>query len=298
MKKILLVISILSITLGNSQGVIVPHFSNDHSRTKALESSAEERIFLSGIAAANTTSKELSNSLQGSQNISLTGRIIPQKKMNFKGDSVKSFFTKSGLDFTFGINMLHVKPTTVSEDTFDLNSLMFPEAGNFGIVFSPAWHWFLSSKSGVNHRLSSEFYFYLRQNSVNNIMNSITKNTEDVTFTVLNYTISPIRYSFSYSPNDDLQFLISIAPYWNRFNLPNEDANKFNVFFPSDTLFKKDARSHIDGLGVKVSASINGFTLYADIRQNRSTKNLSDDNPYKGFVFNVGIAQNLNILKF
>jgi hypothetical protein len=257
------------------------------------------RFFFQGTTAINTT-EEITSSIQGSQKFIALIRLKPQVP-NLLAINDK---LAHGFDFTVGMNVLNLKPTGVSSDSLDLVSLMFPEAGNFGLMLSPIWHWYISSSDKkTHHRLSTEVSFSLVQTKVNNLLQKDSMGNEmgtpeDIQFTVLNYNIMPFRYNFIYHPKDDFHVDFSFGMYYNLFNVPNEDATAFNKLYPADSpLFLDGESSLIHGVGFKVSCGINGFLIFADLRQNFGTDRLADSNPFKGFVFNTGIAQNLSLFK-
>jgi len=86
--------------------------------------------------------------------------------------------------------------------------------------------------------------------------------------------------------------------YLNYFNIPNEDATSFNLLFPIDApLFNSSKSSHIVSAGYKFALDINNFGFYADLRQNFDTNSITDENPFKGFVFNAGFTTKIKIFK-
>ena len=128
--------------------------------------------------------------------------------------------------------------------------------------------------------------------------NGSSTNAEDINFTVLNFNVMPFKYSYVYAPDKDFIFTLNMGFYYNFFNIPNEDAKTFNKLFPVDApMFVSDKASNIQGIGGKVVAGVNGFLFFTDIRYHISTKGFDDSNPFKGTVFNFGIAQNIKIFE-
>lgn len=252
----------------------------------------QSRVFFQSNTSINSTKSDFLSTLEGSQKLSVIFRLMDQKD---RSSSKCHFFTKTGFDFSLGVNALYLRPLDITEDSLDLNSLMFPDAANSGVQLYPVWHYWFSADPGskIAHRLSFECSFSLRQVVVKNLVNTKTNTEAKLNFSVLNYNISPLRYSFYYTTDKDQKFIFTISPYLNYFNIPNEDVTMFNMLFPNnDPLFKPNEKSFMKSFGLKVIGTFNGFSLFADVRQNLNTNNLMDSNPYKGFVFNVGFAQN------
>lgn len=255
------------------------------------------RFFIHGITNLNST-EEMASSIQASQKILLT-LLVRKQEIGVKG---KKGLINSGLDFTIGMNVLNLKPTGIDKDSFDLASLMFPETGNFGFMINPAWHWRLRKESDHSHRYSSEISFSLRHNKVNQvpIRNSNGDkmgDPENIDFSVLNLNLMPIRYNFYYQPEKDFKVELNLGLYYNLFMIPNEDAASFNKMFPTDKpLLDQNGKVNISSLGFKTTCGFNGFMLFADLRYNLKTQAFEDNNPYKGFIFNAGFAQNLSLL--
>jgi hypothetical protein len=252
------------------------------------------RFFLISLTSLNS-SKEFVDNLQGSQNLSFIIRPIVQNTSN-------QGLKKCGLDLYGGINILHLKPQGLATDSLDLRSLLFPEAGNFGFMIAPILHWKITQTKNVIHRFSTELSYSFRQNKLKNSLqydslgNPLSESL-DLNFTTITWNIIPVRYNMKYSPNKDLVVDFNLAPYFNLLNIPNEDVNTFNRIFPKENpVFEPDERSFISGIGLKMSCSINGFMLFADVRQNFNVKKYESNTGLTGMIFNVGFAQNLNII--
>ena len=261
--------------------------------------SEPKRFFLLSATSVNSTESLLTN-LQGSQKVNFIARIKTQKDV---GQSRK-WFRSLGWDNAIGVNVFNLKPNGIPVDSFDITSLLFPETGNFGFIFTPILHYFLKQNDNTIHRLSAEISFSFRQNRVNDVIqkDSLGVNTVwgpgVVNFTSINYNFMPLRYNFVYQPSEDSKIDFNVGVYANWFNLPDEDASNFNRFYPEKKpLFKDLKNSSIFSLGLKLSCGINGFLVFADLRQNTGPSTLEFSNPLKGFVYNVGIAQNISIFK-
>lgn len=149
------------------------------------------------------------------------------------------------------------------------------------------------------HKLSWEASLALRQNKVNNV--NITDSTgtiigsETIDFSLININVTPLKYTLHYE-KEDITTWLSASVYGHYFNVPNEDAANFNKIFEETVFTNTDgSNSRIYAIGGKISGGINGFEFYADMRNNFTPKTLSNENPYKGFVFNAGFATNLVI---
>lgn len=248
---------------------------------------ASKHFYLFGSTAINTTD-QLISSLQGSQKFLGTFILKPQDEG----------WGALGIDATVGINALNLKPNNVDKDSIDINSLIFPETGNFGFMFTPTLHYYRSSDQNATYRVSAEASIALRQNaatlntrdSAGNIVSS-----ENAEFSVLNWNVMPVKFTYIYHPADDADFeaIFSMGVYYHFFNIPNEDAKNFNKLFPvTDPVFLNSKGSSIHSLGCKFSISINKFMFYTDMRHNFSNTNIASNNPLTGFVFNAGFATN------
>lgn len=251
-----------------------------------------KRFFMFGQSTINSTA-DLINQLQGSQKLNFTAVLKQQKEGKGLGNT--------GIDLSMSFNILNLKPNGISRDSFDLTSLMFPETGNAGFMIAPSWNWSILPNESGGHRWATEASFSLRQNSVDNLLpanDSLSSKLEDIRFAVLNFNFMPIKYSFLYESEEDFKFTLNMGIYWNFFNIPNEDASMFNKLFPEDApMFPGNNQSNVKSVGFKCAAGINGLLFFTDIRYNYSTKGFNDENPFKGTVFNFGIAQNLAIFQ-
>lgn len=217
--------------------------------------------------------------------------------------SAHTIYNRPGMDIFIGMNVLNLKPTGITRDSLDLNSLMFPETGTFGVMIAPIFHWYYRKSGNAVHRISSELSYSLRHNKVSNViqLNSMQDTVfgpAGIEFTVTNINVMPFRYNFHYVPNKDLTVDFNFGIYYHIFNIPNEDASAMNrLFDESNPLFREDKGSYINSIGFKFSCGANGFHIFADIRQNLNTTSLDDGNIYKGMVYNAGIAQNIHIFR-
>jgi hypothetical protein len=294
MKKLIILLPLLlTFSLLSAQFISLDNILSENiSSSSGIVPSSSPRFFMFGQTAINATS-DLVNTLQGSQKISFSTVLVPQKVKNNK--------YLNGLDINMSFNLFNLKPNGIARDSFDLTGLMFPDAGNAGFMVGPSWHWRLRTSDKEAHRWSSEASFSLRQNKVNNILPANDSNVvalEDLSFSAININVMPVKYSFIYKPDEDFNFALNIGAYYNFFNIPHEDAGTFNKLFPiTEPMFKQDAKSLIHGAGVKVSAGINGCLFFVDIRYHLATKGFNDSNPFKGTIYNFGLAQNLLVFK-
>lgn len=249
-----------------------------------------KRFYLYGAATINTT-EALSESLTGTQKFAARYVLYPY-------DSNK-FCLIRGLNAIISINTLNLRPTGVSIDSVDFVSFMFPETGNAGFIFGPECTYLQKRNTNTLHKLSWEASLALRQNKVNNV--NITDSigtiigSETIDFSLININVTPLKYTFHYE-KEDITTWLSASVYGHYFNVPNEDAANFNKIFEETVFTNTDgSNSRIYAIGGKISGGINGFEFYADMRNNFTPKTLSNENPYKGFVFNAGFATNLVI---
>ncbi|NOT38756.1 MAG: hypothetical protein HOP11_15385 [Saprospiraceae bacterium] len=293
MKKLLMYLGILSITinLSFSQSLSTLPLGLDLNSTgDAFSTDKEKRFYFQGLTSANST-ESIIEDLQGSQKFNFSYRLMNSKNSG-------KLFNGVGLDVSLGANLLNINPKVSSRDSFDLYSLMFPETGNYGVIFNPSITYYSKIIGNVAHRISGEFSYSFRGNRLDKL--SLTDTFDnDIFFNITNINIIPFRYNFYYQPEKNLKVNFSIAAYWNFFNIPNDETDDFNkIFAKENPFFLKAKRSNINSYGFKLSCGINGFLLFADIRQNYGLDiNINESHKVKGFVYNVGVAQNINLFE-
>jgi hypothetical protein len=205
------------------------------------------------------------------------------------------------LDVSITYNLAAVKPQSISRDSIDLISLMFPEAGTTGFTFGSRIKIVTGNKQkskATTHSLSGTGEFSFKQTKFNNTLTDSTGNIVDGgtrEFSALNFNFG-FKYLYTYEPPDkpETPLTFGIATYMNIFNIPNEDEDNFQLIFQDS--FKK--RSLITSVGAKISLQYRGYVLFGDFRQNIDTKNFKNDNIFKGFVYNIGTLINTDLLRF
>lgn len=242
--------------------------------TIRVKDTLKNRVIFYGLTSLNSASSDLASS------ITATGRL-----------AVLFSPAPSGIfQLNMGANLLNAKPTKgIKKDSVDFTSLMFPESGNFGFLFNPSLRlgqWWEHDSS--RHSLSAEGSFTYRRVSVD---------SPAVDFKVLTYNLG-LKYQWDYKLGGGDNFIFTGMVYWNYFNIPDEDVTKFNALL-NDSLFNKvDKTAEISSFGCKLTAQYKNLVFFADLRRNRGTKNLSDDNPFKGTKFNIGFATLIPIKTF
>lgn len=297
MKKITFLVIVLLASSSNNQtnaqslSLVPSEVSFDNTNKLSLNTSSSPRLFIHGLSSINTT-QQIASSIQASQSLKFTARLKEQTT------------DEKGLDLTASFNILHLNPTGIQRDSFDITSLMFPESGNTGLMIAPAWHWHQTQDESANilHRFSSELSFSIRQNRIDGVIQkrldgSSVSEAQNLKFTVININLMPINYGFNYLRDKDTKFNFNIGAYFNHFNVPNEDAKNFNKLFPLEDPLFNDKTSRIESIGFKFSVGLNGFLFFSDVRYNFNSNSFEDENPFKGTVFNAGIAQNISIFK-
>jgi hypothetical protein len=290
MKNYLTILLFISSTSSAQSLLTVPVKKWDEAKSNLI-TLEDKRFFIQSSASINFQENP-SSSLEASETLIFTYRPSIKENGYFK--------TKPGVDLAFGLNLLNLNPQGENKDSIDLASLMFPETGNFGLLLSGSVCWGLKSENKRYYSWSSEFTMSLRQTKVDNIPvfdnNGTFIDSETLDFSVLNYNATIAKFSFFYQPEEDKNAQFHVGVYGNLFNIANEDVATFNRLFPKENpVFQSVDKSYIIGVGCKISASYNNFILFTDLRQNLKTAGLADDNPYKGFIFNAGIAHGLNL---
>lgn len=241
-------------------------------KEKTIVEYVDSRVALYGLTSLNSSNSDVLNSLNG------TGRL----------GAVMNIGKKGGLVFNVGVNMLNANPPKgTSKDSVDFNSLMFPETGNFGFLFSPSVK--LSPVKWGEHSLWLEGSFAYRKVSVD---------SPSVNFKALSYNIG-LKYQWDYQLGGDSNRLIfTIMPYWNFFNIPNEEVTKFKTIL-NDPLFNKVSHgAEIYSIGVKTTLQYKNFIFFFDIRNNKNTKEFDDNNPLKGTKVNIGFVTAFSVKRF
>jgi len=285
MKTVLLALIILISLNAQSQSLM-----------KAENIDEDAKFFFYGSSSVNTT-EELTTSISGSQSFSF-GTII--KKINSKKDTSNcGFGWLRGVKIDLAANLLNLRPTGIPKDSIDVVSLMFPETGNSGFMINLSWVFYNQGSNPDNYRIGIEGSMALRQTKVNSTIYDTAGTelgSESINFSALNYTVMPY-FSYFYK-KDDFEAFISIGIPFGFMNIPNEDVAEFTKLFPYDeNMFKDKNKSSIPSVGARFTAGVNNFMFFIDLRDTYQTKNLNDNNPFKGFVYNFGFASKLTIFK-
>jgi hypothetical protein len=198
-----------------------------------------------------------------------------------------------------GFNIKGVQPESISKDSIDLNNLMFPDAGSAGFFASLGKDLFCHKKDDDEIKQYGILYldFSFKQTNFNEVVfdssgSEIGKNK--YSFSLLNYNLG-FKYHWSYRPRDNPKNNVDLTAqaYYNLFNIPEEDVNKFKKLYTDNI----DV-SFIHSLGFKAVLSFRGVSFFGDFRYNLNTKKLDNENVLKGFVFNVGTRFTTEILGF
>jgi hypothetical protein len=222
------------------------------------------RAMIYGLTSLNNANNDVLNSLNG------TGRL----------GFILLIGKHGGLKLNMGVNLLNANPSKgISRDSVDFNSLMFPESGNFGFLFNPSVR--LKKWDNEEHSLWADASFAYRKVSVD---------SPNISFKSLVYSVG-LKYQWKYKIDEEKgNLLFTLMPYWNYFNIPDEDVTKFNTIL-SDSLFEKVNRTAaISSIGVKTSVQYKNVMFFFDIRSNLNTMGLRDENPFKGTKVNIGFV--------
>lgn len=186
-----------------------------------------------------------------------------------------------------GVNLLNANPSKgIKRDSVDFNSLMFPETGNFGYLFSPSFRLNKNGNKENNYWIEASFAY-----------RKVAVDSPSISFKAVSYNIG-VKYEWDYVMEDDNRITFSLMPYFNFFNIPNEDVKKFKSLI-KDPLFENTNRGAvIPSFGVKNSMQYKNFIFFFDIRYNMKTSDLDDDNPIKGTKVNVGFVTAFSLKSF
>lgn len=195
------------------------------------------------------------------------------------------------LKINIGANLLNANPSKgIKRDSIDFNSLMFPETGNFGFLFNPSYKiWPLLSSEDAEHSFFIDATYSYRKVAIDSPNTSFKINTINL----------GLKYVWDCNKDDEeKRFIFSLLGYLNLFNVPDEDVKKFNSIM-SDPLFSKVSKNaEIYSIGLKTTVQYKDFVFFADLRRNVKTKELDDDNPFKGTKFNIGFATSIRLKGF
>lgn len=256
----------------------------------------DEYFYLFGSTAMSSTDDIKDFSATGSMN----AIIIPHKHyaLNIAWNNV-------------GIN-----PEKIKRDSVDLTKLMFPDAGNTGLLAAIYWRAPIRTKSsqGITPRskwrIGPYFEFSLRNSRVDlstidttfiDSVYSVATTIEETAFTSLNYNLG-LRLEWTYVSKKKKEDIvqISLSPYYNFFNIPNEDAASFYRTMDKEVPEKSILRrTEIHSFGTKLALSFRGFSLFADVRYNAKNKkfNLEGTN-LEGTVFSIGTCVAVKAISF
>jgi hypothetical protein len=176
---------------------------------------------------------------------------------------------------------------------------MFPEVGNSGWLSTISWDWIDNQdKNNKRHQLGFYFDFAFKQSNIRlPILDTLGEEIsfEKLTFSALNYNLG-VKYTWTYASESNVEKEVNFTTmvYINSFNIPNEDAAVFEKVMQDNF----DKKSNITGMGVKMVLQYKGLAVFGDFRNNLDTRNLKDDNAFKGFVFNVGTMITTDLFHF
>jgi hypothetical protein len=229
--------------------------------------------------------------------------------------------------FTLAYNTFGVSPNTIAKDSLDVPTLVFPDAGNTGFMVAAFYsnvvgkHNAVSTTQSVT-RITHYVEFSLRNTKIKPEYSSDNYETEstndtsaaeedyDVNATqtapptpgVLNFTSRNVnigtRIDWLYVPKADPTQVVQagVGVYVNYFSVPREDAKAF--LDAIDKVYDQSISMSIKSLGFKTSFSYKGMTIFGDFRWNLSPAFDVANTPLEGFMFNVGTALNVELLKF
>ena len=231
-----------------------------------------DRVTFYGLTSLNSSNDNLV------ENITASGRLAVQ------------FIpaVNNRLKINIGANLLNANPSKgIKKDSIDFNSLMFPETGNFGFLFNPSYKIFpFKSSDNEEHSLFLDATYSYRKVAID---------SPNVSFKINSVNIG-LMYMWDFNKNEeDKRFIFTLMGYWNLFNVPDEDIRKFNTLI-SDPLFSNvSSNAEIYSIGLKTTVQYKSFIFFADLRRNQKTKELDDNNPFKGTKFNIGFATSIKL---
>ena len=231
----------------------------------------EDRFSVFGLTALNNSTNDVLSSLNGTGRLGVI--IYPGSKKKFK--------------INMGVNLLNANPSKgIKKDSVDFNSMMFPETGNFGYLFSPSLLLFESENKENSVWLESSFAY-----------RKVAVDSPAVSFKTLSYNMG-IKYQWDYIMEDENRITFTLMPYLNFFNIPNEDVKKFKSLINDPIFQKTNTGAMIPSIGVKNTMQYKNFLFFFDLRYNMKTNDLDDENPFKGTKVNVGFVTAFSLKSF
>ena len=268
MRRLLLTLAMLPAFASFSQ-LIHPQLVSTKTQ---LVGTTGPRVVFYGMTSLNSSSEDLID------NISASGRLAVQIVP----------FENRRLSINIAANLLNTGSRTEKKDSVDFNALMFPETGNFGFMFNPSFQ--LLTSAGSEHQLLLDGTYSYRK---------INLDSPAVGFKINSVNIG-LKYVWTYvNPADDEEIVtFTLMPYWNLFNVPDEDVKRFNNIMNDPLFMDVNKTAEIYSIGLKSTVQFKSFIFFADLRRNVKTKELDDDNPFKGTKFNIGFATSFRLKSF
>lgn len=251
--------------------------------------------------------------LFGSSAISSTSEI---KKFSATGTLNALAIPHKNFAFNLAWNNVGINPAKENRDSVDLTKLLFPDAGNTGILAAIYWRMPVGKNTSPNRATDSQWRigpyleFSIRNSRLElsttdslftDSVSTVTTTIEESAFTTINYNLG-FRVEWTYVSKDKKEDIVQIAfsPYYNFFNLPNEDAANFyktlDKAVPEKSILR---RTEIHSAGGKISLSFRGFSLFADIRYNFPSKNFDlGGTNLEGTVFSIGTTVAVKAISF
>lgn len=181
-----------------------------------------------------------------------------------------------------------------SNDSILSSTLLFPESGNSSFIGTLDQSWTFDNPFNYRNTVA-----ILAEFSLKNI--STTVNKSDIHFDILNYTLG-LRYTFDYKFNsiendkEEEKFAsLSIIPYFNICNIPNEDVEDYKLAFIKNQ--NENLPDELYSWGIKVMVQYQQLGVFADFKQMMNSIDIQNRD-IKGFNSNIGIAISTDIFKF
>ncbi len=173
--------------------------------------------------------------------------------------------------------------------------LVFPEAGNHTAFLSVLWQKekVVTGEKGLVYQSGPFLEFAFKK--ITNQKDTTDPKFQELAINTLHYTGG---YRFGYSKIKSIEGKVyQIGGYFSIFasyvNIPDEDHQNFETI----TNLKATNNSFLM-IGAKVSFELNGFQIFADVRNVFGNEKKLPIKDLKGFNSNIGVAFNTEVFRF
>lgn len=219
------------------------------------------------------------------------------EKLNGGGKAALAFKTYAQNGLLPSTYFLSFNKNATNSDTLLATTLVFPEVGAHTFLASAYWDLKRKKKNrkgstGDDLMSISEFFIEFATKEIKVNGDSGTSKSPTYRFNTLHYTAGfRLGYGFNKILNgSEYNGAVSLTPFVSCTNIPNEDKASLEAIVGAPVI--KDL---FFSAGVKIGVQINGFQIFADLRQTFSKKDRFPVQDLQGFNSNIGVAFNAQV---